>query len=690
MTTIAVAQLELGPGELEQNRARTMAAIDEAASAGAELVILPELASSGYHLATAEAVDAAAEAIPGPATDAWREAAAGRCTVVGGVCERDGDAVYNSVAVVGADGLLGRYRKLHLFDGEQLLFAPGDAGLPVFDLPFGRIGIAVCYDLRFVETARILALRGADLIAVPTAWTGGFDPTPPADGVIDQARAAMVQANLNSVWMACASRVGLDGEVRYLGSSCVADPYGRFALEPCDADHEAVVLVDVDIDAAQRAKTRGPRIRPLHDRRTDVYDELLGYRDVSYVPPDLRAPGLSGDLHRVFGELREHDPVHLVNDGTWLVTRYEDVAALLKDRTRCDTDIFLKRGYDEERPFGRGSALETFQHGLLVNQGGEHHRHHRSVFTAPFTRAKVDSLMVPIVQRHAAALIDALPDEGEVDWVQAVAKPLPLNVFAELFAIPTADVDWLYTLLHEDSVAFDVLLDPALVAAEDIKRGEQAMLDLRSYLDELSKERRERPGDDMLSILVVSADQRGALSWDDGLSQAMEALTAGTGTTQTLINAMIQTFSDNPESWDRVAADPELVKPAVEECLRYVSPALGMGRIAVVDFELHGKLIKAGDVLQCGLLPANRDPRAFPDPDRFDITRTPNRHVAFGGGVHSCLGSHLARLEAREALTRALARWERITVDPATIRMEPMIMLRSYAEMPVRLVARGG
>jgi predicted amidohydrolase len=275
---VAVAQLRLAPGALEDNRRRTVQAIEDAAARGASLVVLPELASSGYRLGSAAAVEAAAEPIPGPTTDAWQRAAAATgCFVVGGICERRGDDRFNSVAVVGPDGVLAIYRKLHLFDQEQVLFQPGDAGLPVVDLPFGRIGVLVCYDLRFVEALRVLALQGADLVAVPTAWTGGFDPTPPADGVIDQVRAAAVQANLDGVFVAAASTVGQDGDVRFLGSSCVVDPYGRFVLEPCSGTEEAVEVVDVDLDAARRAKVRAPRIRPLIDRRTDVYAELLGY-----------------------------------------------------------------------------------------------------------------------------------------------------------------------------------------------------------------------------------------------------------------------------------------------------------------------------------------------------------------------------------------------------------------------------
>jgi cytochrome P450 len=130
------------------------------------------------------------------------------------------------------------------------------------------------------------------------------------------------------------------------------------------------------------------------------------------------------------------------------------------------------------------------------------------------------------------------------------------------------------------------------------------------------------------------------------------------------------------------------VRPAVEEALRFVSPALTMGRVALCDFELHGASIRAGDVLQCAVLVANRDPEAFADPDAFDVGRAPNRHVAFGGGVHTCIGAHVARLEAREVLTRAVARWSRIEVAGAGGELHPTLMIRTYKSLPVRLVAR--
>jgi cytochrome P450 len=402
---------------------------------------------------------------------------------------------------------------------------------------------------------------------------------------------------------------------------------------------------------------------------------------------DFRDPGLPRRLHSAFSSLREEDPVCALRDGFWFVTRYEDVAALLKDRVRLGTDLHAVRGYDAARPFGAGSALERFQEGLLINLGAADHRRVRGAFAKPFTRSAVEASMGAMVASLAGALIDALPDEGSVDWVRDVAKPLPAAVFRRLFDLPEEDAEMLMALLHEDTVAIDVLLDPAILSAEDLARGQEAMLGLVTYLERLALQRLEAPGDDLLSWLC-SAYREGVLSWDDVLTQAMESLAAGTSTTQTLLSGMVEAFAAFPAEWDRLHADPSVLGPAVEEALRWVSPALTMGRVVVEDFSLHGRSLRAGDVVQCAVLVANRDPSAFPDPDRFDVGRSPNRHVAFGGGVHTCLGAHVARLEAREVLSRAVARWKRIEVDEPGGELHPTLMIRTYKSLPVRLVAR--
>jgi N-carbamoylputrescine amidase len=275
---IAVAQLNLPAARPVENRERIVGAIRAAVAKGANLVVLPELASSGYRLQGWEEAHAVAESIPGPTTKLWQEEArSGDCYIVGGICEREGNALYNTSVLVGPEGLLAVYRKLHLFGEERLMFMPGDAGLPVVTLPFGRVGLLTCYDLRFFEAARIVSLQGADLIAVTTAWTLGFDRALPPDGIIDQVRAAAVQSNVCQVFMAAASRVGTDGDLRYLGSSVIVDPYGRLVCGPMSRDHEGVEVANVDLADARRAKVRDPLITPLADRRTDVYADTLGY-----------------------------------------------------------------------------------------------------------------------------------------------------------------------------------------------------------------------------------------------------------------------------------------------------------------------------------------------------------------------------------------------------------------------------
>lgn len=416
---------------------------------------------------------------------------------------------------------------------------------------------------------------------------------------------------------------------------------------------------------------------------------------------DLHDPTLPGRLHRAFDELRANDPVHRMGDGRWLLTRYDDVVEILKDRERCGTDIHAVRGYDELRPFGAGSDLERVQEGLLINLPDADHRRIRGAFTRPFTRASVEERLTEFVSGLVDERFAQLPAEGEVDWVTALARPVPGQVFQFLFALPDEQLEWLLTLLHQDTVAIDVLLAPDLVSDADLAVAREAFLDLRRELDAMAHARRGGDGEDLLTFLTDQHDA-GRISWDDVLTQAMEALAAGTSTTSTLLTGMVEAFATHPEQWELLRADRSLVKPAIEEALRWVSPALSMGRVAMVDFAYGGQQIQAGDVLQCGVLPANRDPAVFDDPHAFDITRStrprpdgkkgaPGQagapHVAFGGGTHTCLGAHIARLEARIVLERLLDRYASIELAPGAAQLHPTLLIRTYASMPVRFTA---
>jgi cholest-4-en-3-one 26-monooxygenase len=399
---------------------------------------------------------------------------------------------------------------------------------------------------------------------------------------------------------------------------------------------------------------------------------------------DLFDPGLPRALATAFDDLRARDPVHALGDGVWLLTRHDDVTRILKDRVRCSTDIHAIRGYDERRPFGPGTALERIQQGLLINLPAEQHRRQRGAQTPRYTRHHVEASMTRLVQRLAEELMAELPDEGEVDWVSAVSRVLPARVFAALFGMPEADLPRLLEWTHYDTVTFDVLLSVDLVPADELARGQAAMFAMRDYLDALAQERRRRPGKDLMSFLL-EREAHGQLTYEEVLTQAGEALAAGTTTTQTLLAGMVEAFAERPEEWRRLRSTPSLVRPAVEEMLRFVSPVLSMGRVAMEDFELRGRRIRAGDVLQGAVLAANRDPEAFADPHGLDVARSPNPHVAFGGGAHVCLGQHIARLEARVVLERLLRRFGRIELAGDGGRLHPTLMVRTYRTLPVRL-----
>jgi N-carbamoylputrescine amidase len=270
--SVGIVQMTGVPYQPETNRRRSLERAGEAFAAGADVVVLPELVVSGYALDPARLREVAEE-IDGATVEAWLKVAdAAGGYVVGGLCERDGERLYNTAVLVGDGRLLLHYRKLHLFASEKDTLTPGDRGLPVVQTRLGVLGICVCYDLRFVETMRILALQGAALVCVPTAWVTGFDAVRhDADGMPPQAHGAVLQANLNQVFVACASQVGRPDEFDLLGGSLIADPYGRMLCGPLSGTEEELAVAELDLAAAGAAQDRGGGVQPRSDRRTDVY-----------------------------------------------------------------------------------------------------------------------------------------------------------------------------------------------------------------------------------------------------------------------------------------------------------------------------------------------------------------------------------------------------------------------------------
>jgi predicted amidohydrolase len=274
--TVAAIQMEPKIGETAANVARSIALIEEAAAGGADLVVLPELCNTGYVFATRSEARGLAEPVPDGATTAAWMAAAARLNlhIVAGIAERDGERLFNAAVIIGPDGLIGRYRKVHLWADEALYFTPGDLGFPVFDTPLGRIGCHICYDCWFPESFRLAALQGAEILCVPTNWVPipGQDPKREAMANI----IVMAAAHSNSVFVAAADRVGTERGQPFIGQSLIVSHTGWPLAGPASADREEIILARLNLADARRKRNWNAFNQVIRDRRTDVYDEMLG------------------------------------------------------------------------------------------------------------------------------------------------------------------------------------------------------------------------------------------------------------------------------------------------------------------------------------------------------------------------------------------------------------------------------
>ncbi|WP_436024623.1 nitrilase family protein [Trinickia sp. LjRoot230] len=273
---IACVQMEPHIGEKDDNVARCIRHIETAASHGASLVVLPELANTGYVFADREEALALAEPLPDGASAQLLTQAAQRLGVyiVAGIAERAGERLYNAAILAGPAGHIGVYRKLHLWNHENRFFEPGDLGVPVFDTPLGRIAIAICYDGWFPETYRLAAMQAADIVCVPTNWVPM--PAQPADRPAMAATLAMAAAHSNGLPIACANRIGIERGQPFIGQSLIVAGNGWPLAGPASIDREEILYAAIDFSRTRAERELNAFNHVLNDRRTDVYDSMLG------------------------------------------------------------------------------------------------------------------------------------------------------------------------------------------------------------------------------------------------------------------------------------------------------------------------------------------------------------------------------------------------------------------------------
>ena len=273
---VACLQMEPRIGQVQANVARSLELIAQAARAGALLAVLPELCNTGYVFKSREEALELSEEVPGgPTCDAWMAAARKHSMfIVAGITERQDAELYNSAVLIGPQGHIGTYRKNHLWGAENTIFAPGNLGVPVFDIGVGRIACAICYDIWFPEIFRLAALQGADLLCVATNWV----PMPAQPGNLPMMAniLAMGGAHANSMFVAAADRIGVERGQPFLGNSLIVSHTGWPLAGPASLDREEMLVADIDLADARRNRNLTEFNERLRDRRTDMYGEMLG------------------------------------------------------------------------------------------------------------------------------------------------------------------------------------------------------------------------------------------------------------------------------------------------------------------------------------------------------------------------------------------------------------------------------
>ena len=401
--------------------------------------------------------------------------------------------------------------------------------------------------------------------------------------------------------------------------------------------------------------------------------------------PLIDRPEFYQDPYPTYAVLRDAAPVVWYEPwGQWLISRYEDIAHVLRH-----PELFSSVGW-EQRVLGQlDDALLNripeirvhYDTPALINSDPPDHTRLRRPVGRAFSPRNLTSMRSTVAEL-VTELLDDLGAARATDLIASFAYPLPALVIAGLMGVPARDRH-LFTEWSADVVAFTGSFFPA----DRAERAESSMREFRAYLRDLVRARRKRPGSDLIGQLLLAPDAASALSDDEIVATAVVMLFAGHETTANLIgNGMLALFR-HPEQLARFRDDPTHAPAAIEELLRYDSPVHRTRRVAMVDVELRGQLILAGQPISNLLGAGNRDPRQFTDPDALDLDRRDAAHISFGHGIHYCVGAALSRLEAPIAFNELLRRYPRIALasDEDPPRWKQNLAFHGLEALPVRL-----
>ena len=398
---------------------------------------------------------------------------------------------------------------------------------------------------------------------------------------------------------------------------------------------------------------------------------LVEQFDLSALTPDFYR-----DPYPWYHALRTLQPVKRMKNGSYFLTRYDDVMAVYKNPKAFSSDKQAEFG----PKYGDSPLYRHHTTSLVFNDPPLHTRVRRLIAGALTPRAIAG--MEAGLEALVAQLLDSMAAKGEVDLIEDYASAIPIEVIGNLLAVPHEE----RSPLRDWSLAILGALEPVLTP-QVAERGNAAVSEFSAYLEGLIARRRHAPGDpahDVLTRLIEGEDGGEKLTPDELLHNCIFLLNAGHETTTNLIGNGLVALHDNPAQRQRLLADPELIRPAIEEVLRYESSNQLGNRITTETVEIGGVAMPPQTQVTLCIGAANRDPAQFDQADRFDIGRMPNRHVAFGSGIHQCAGMNLARLEGRVALSAFLARFPDFALAGPPVR-GGRARFRGFLKIPARL-----
>lgn len=382
------------------------------------------------------------------------------------------------------------------------------------------------------------------------------------------------------------------------------------------------------------------------------------------------------DPYPVYRALREHEPVKRMRNGSYFLTRYEDIVAVYKNPKAFSSD----KKAEFKPKYGDTPLYEHHTTSLVFNDPPLHTRVRRLIAGALTSRAIAE--LEPALVTLIDGLLDRMQGKDDVDLIEDFAAAIPIEVIGNLLSVPLADRG----PLRGWSLAILGALEPA-PGVEIMNRGNTAVEEFLAYLDHLVAERRSNPGNpekDVLTRLIQGEASGEKLTAPELLHNCIFLLNAGHETTTNLIGNGLVALAEHPAEKQRLIADPTLIKTAIEECLRFESSNQLGNRITAEPVSIGGVAMPEGTQITLCIGAANRDPAQFPDPERFDVSRTPNRHLAFASGIHQCVGMNLARLEGTIAIARFLARFPGYEIAGTPLR-GGRARFRGFLRVPCRV-----